>query len=93
MALIVQKFGGTSVGSTSRIKNVAQRVSKWVKGGNQIVVVVSAMAGETNRLFKMISDITDSQTDREIDAVAATGEQVTAGLLSLALKCYLRITS
>ena len=86
MALIVQKFGGTSVGSTSRIKNVAQRVSKWVKGGNQIVVVVSAMAGETNRLFKMISDITDSQTDREIDAVAATGEQVTAGLLSLALK-------
>ena len=83
---MVQKFGGTSVGSSSRIKNVARRISKWVKGGHQIAVVVSAMAGETNRLFQLISEITDSQTDREIDVVASTGEQVTVGLLSLALK-------
>ena len=86
MALIVQKFGGTSVGTPQRIKNVAIRVAKWQKGGHQVVVIVSAMAGETNRLLSLISDITEKHVDSEIDVIAATGEQVTIGLLSLALK-------
>ena len=86
MALIVQKFGGTSVGTPQRIKNVAVRVAKWQKGGHRVVVIVSAMAGETNRLFSLISDITEKHVDSEIDVIAATGEQVTIGLLSLALK-------
>ena len=86
MALIVQKFGGTSVGTPQRIKNVAIRVAKWQKGGHQVVVIVSAMAGETNRLLSLISDITEKHVDSEIDVIAATGEQVTIRLLSLALK-------
>ncbi len=86
MALIVQKFGGTSVATTERIKNVAKRVAKWHRGGHEVVVVVSAMAGETNRLFTLISDVTSNTRDSEIDVIASTGEQVTIGLLSLALK-------
>jgi len=85
MALIVQKFGGTSVGSTERIKNVARRVARWKGQGHQIVVVPSAMAGETNRLIALAKEISPSPDPRELDVVASTGEQVTIGLLSMAL--------
>ncbi len=86
MALIVQKFGGTSVGDTARIKNVAQRIAKWRRAGHGIAVVVSAMSGETNRLLSLISEISSIKNDSEIDVVTSTGEQVTIGLLTLALK-------
>ena len=86
MALIVQKFGGTSVGSTERIKNVARRVAKWKAAGHDIVVVPSAMAGETNRLIALAKEIQADPDPRELDVIAATGEQVTIGLLSMALK-------
>jgi aspartate kinase len=85
MALIVQKFGGTSVASIERIKNVARRVAKWKNAGHDIVVVVSAMAGETNRLIDLAQSIQPRPDPRELDVVAATGEQVTIGLLSMAL--------
>jgi aspartate kinase len=85
MALIVQKFGGTSVGSIERIKNVARRVGKWHAAGHQIVVVPSAMAGETNRLIALAKEIQAHPDPRELDVVAATGEQVAIGLLSMAL--------
>jgi len=85
MALIVQKFGGTSVGSIERIKNVARRVAKWKNAGHDIVVVVSAMAGETNRLIDLAQSIQPRPDPRELDVVASTGEQVTIGLLSMAL--------
>ena len=85
MSLIVQKYGGTSVGSTERIKNVAKRVAKWKGAGHDIVVVVSAMAGETNRLIALAKEIQAHPDPRELDVVAATGEQVTIGLLSMAL--------
>jgi aspartate kinase len=85
MALIVQKFGGTSVGSTERIRNVAQRVAKWRRAGHDIVVVPSAMAGETNRLLALAAEIQPQPEPRELDVVAATGEQVTAGLVAMAL--------
>ncbi len=85
MALIVQKFGGTSVGSVERIKNVARRVAKWKAAGHQMVVVPSAMAGETNRLIALAKEIQPQPDARELDVVAATGEQVTIGLLSMAL--------
>lgn len=85
MALIVQKYGGTSVGSVDRIKNVARRVSKWQRAGHQVVVVVSAMSGETNRLLGLAKEITDNPNPRELDVVASTGEQVTIGLLAIAL--------
>src|SRR3954466_3011380 len=85
MALIVQKFGGTSVGSVERIKNVAQRVAKWHAAGHQIVVVPSAMAGETNRLIGLASQIQAQPDARELDVVASTGEQVTIALLAMAL--------
>jgi aspartate kinase len=85
MALIVQKFGGTSVGSTERIRNVARRVAKWRRAGHHIVVVPSAMAGETNRLLALAAQVQAQPEPRELDVVAATGEQVTAGLVAMAL--------
>ncbi|HET9703295.1 MAG TPA: aspartate kinase [Vicinamibacterales bacterium] len=85
MALIVQKFGGTSVGSVERVKNVARRVAKWKAAGHDLVVVPSAMAGETNRLIALAEAIQKPADARELDVIAATGEQVTIGLLSMAL--------
>jgi aspartate kinase len=90
MALIVHKYGGTSMGSTERIRNVAQRVAKWVRAGHQIVVVPSAMSGETNRLLGLAKELMPNagtaEAMRELDAIAATGEQVSVGLLALALQ-------
>ena len=86
MALIVQKYGGTSVGSVERIKNVAKRVAKWRAAGHDIVVVVSAMSGETNRLIGLAREIQPNPDPRELDQVAATGEQVTIGLAAMALQ-------
>lgn len=86
MALIVHKYGGTSVGSVERIKNVARRVAKWSRAGHQMVVVLSAMSGETNRLIGMAKEIQASPDPRELDVIASTGEQVTIGLLAMALK-------
>ncbi|MCC7039265.1 MAG: aspartate kinase [Burkholderiales bacterium] len=85
MALIVQKYGGTSVGSTDRIKNVAQRVVHHHRQGHQVVVVLSAMSGETNRLLALAKEISSNPSPRELDVIAATGEQVTIGLLAIAL--------
>jgi aspartate kinase len=85
MALIVHKYGGTSMGSTERIKNVARRVAKWHDAGYQIVVVPSAMSGETNRLIGMAKEIMDQPDPRELDMLASTGEQVSVALLSMAL--------
>ncbi|HET9403437.1 MAG TPA: aspartate kinase [Burkholderiales bacterium] len=85
MALIVQKYGGTSVGSPERIKNVARRVARWTALGHQLVVVVSAMAGETNRLIALARDIQPQPDPRELDVMVSTGEQVTIALLSMAL--------
>src|SRR5688572_14835405 len=85
MALIVQKFGGTSVGSVERIRNVARRVAKWKAAGHDLVVVPSAMAGETNRLIALAREVQPHPDPRELDVVAATGEQVTIGLLTMAL--------
>src|SRR5256885_4126126 len=85
MALIVQKFGGTSVGSAERIRNVARRVAKWKAAGHDLVVVPSAMAGETDRLIALAKEIQALPDPRELDVVAATGEQVTIGLLAMAL--------
>ncbi len=86
MALIVQKFGGTSVGSIERIKNVAARALATQAAGNDVVVIVSAMSGETNRLLKLASDLTGMADGREVDALAATGEQVTAALTAIAIQ-------
>ena len=85
MALIVQKFGGTSVGSVERIRNVARRVAKWQAAGHQLVVVPSAMSGETNRLIALAKELQPLPDARELDVVASTGEQVTIGLLTMAL--------
>ncbi len=86
MSLIVQKYGGTSVGSIERIEAVAQRVRASRGAGNQVVVVVSAMSGETNRLIKLAHDITPAPDPREMDVLVSTGEQVTIALLCMALK-------
>ncbi|KGM34797.1 aspartate kinase [Inquilinus limosus] len=86
MARIVQKFGGTSVADVERIKNVARRVQAEVARGNQVSVVVSAMSGVTNQLVKYCNDIAPLHDPREYDAVVASGEQVTSGLLALALQ-------
>jgi aspartate kinase len=86
MALIVHKYGGTSVGSVERIKNVARRIAKWHRAGHQVVVVVSAMSGETNRLIGLAKEIQASPDPRELDVVASTGEQVTIGLVAMALQ-------
>ncbi|MBA2484251.1 MAG: aspartate kinase [Nitrosomonas sp.] len=85
MALYIQKYGGTSVGSTERIKNVARRVAKFHAQGNQVVVVVSAMSGETNRLIALAKEIQKDPEPREMDVIVSTGEQVSIGLLSMAL--------
>ena len=90
MALIVHKYGGTSMGSVERIQQVAKRVAKWARAGHQMVVVPSAMSGETNRLLGLAREIAPAHstlsTLREMDMIAATGEQVSVGLLSLALQ-------
>ena len=85
MALIVQKYGGTSVGSPERIKNVARRVARWKAKGHQLVVVVSTMAGETNRLIALARELQAHPDPRELDVMVSTGEQVTIALLSMAL--------
>ena len=86
MSLIVHKYGGTSMGSVERIKNVARRVAKWRAAGHQVVVVPSAMSGETNRLLGLAREITAMPDGRELDMIAATGEQASSGLLALALQ-------
>jgi aspartate kinase len=86
MALIVQKYGGTSVGNPERIAAVADKVIDWRNRGNDIVVVVSAMSGETNRLLELAGAITERPVPRELDVLLATGEQVTIALLSMALE-------
>ena len=85
MGLIVHKYGGTSVGSTERIRNVARRIAKWHAAGHQLVVVPSAMSGETNRLLGLARELSANPDPRELDVIASTGEQVTIGLLSIAL--------
>jgi aspartate kinase len=85
MALIVQKFGGTSVGSIDRIKNVAKRVARWRAQGHEIILVPSAMAGETNRLIGLAKEISPLPDPRELDVIASTGEQVTIALLAMAM--------
>jgi aspartate kinase len=86
VALIVQKYGGTSVGDVDRIRNVARRCIAAQKAGHDVVVVVSAMAGETNRLLKLVSQVTERPNEREQDVVVATGEQVAIGLVALAIQ-------
>jgi aspartate kinase len=90
MALIVHKYGGTSMGSTERIRSVAKRVAKWSRAGHQMVVVPSAMSGETNRLLGLAKELSPAQgsaeLQRELDMIAATGEQVSVGLLAIALQ-------
>jgi aspartate kinase len=86
MALIVQKYGGTSVGTPERIGNVADKVINWRDRGNDVVVVVSAMSGETNRLIELANQVSEAPVPRELDVLLATGEQVTIALLSMALE-------
>lgn len=86
MALLVQKFGGTSVGTTERIKAVAEKVARFRSEGHDVVVVVSAMSGETNRLIGLANEIMEEPTPREMDVLVSTGEQVTIALLSMALQ-------
>src|SRR6185312_10510900 len=86
VTLIVQKFGGTSVGSIDRIKNVAARALATQAAGNDVVVIVSAMSGETNRLLKLAAELSQTADGREVDALAATGEQVTAALTAIAIQ-------
>lgn len=86
MAFYVQKYGGTSVGSTERIKNVARRVARFHNQGHQIVVVVSAMSGETNRLIALAHEVQENPDPRELDVMVSTGEQVSIALLAMALK-------
>jgi aspartate kinase len=86
MALIVQKYGGTSVGSLERIQNVANKVAKFVDEGHQVVVVLSAMSGETNRLTEMAKTMQERPSKREMDMLLTTGEQVTIALLSMGLQ-------
>ncbi len=85
MAIFVHKYGGTSMGSTERIKNVAKRVAKWHDAGHQVVVVPSAMSGETNRLLGLAKEIMDQPDPRELDMLASTGEQASVALLAMAL--------
>lgn len=85
MAFYVQKYGGTSVGSTERIKNVARRVAKFHSQGHRLVVVVSAMSGETNRLIALAHEVQENPSPRELDVMISTGEQVSIALLAMAL--------
>ncbi len=84
--LIVQKYGGTSVGSIDRMKQVAARCLASAREGHQVAVVVSAMSGETNRLLKLVSELHDDPNDREVDVIVSTGEQVSVGLVALAIR-------
>src|SRR3954463_14495896 len=86
VSLIVQKYGGTSMGSPERIREVARRVARFVDEGHQLVVVPSAMAGETNRLLALAQEVHPDAAPRELDVIASTGEQVSIGLLSIALQ-------
>ncbi len=86
MALIVQKYGGTSIGTVERIQNVAHKIKNWREQGNELVIVVSAMSGETNRLIGLAQQITNHPNPRELDMILTTGEQVTIGLLAIALE-------
>lgn len=86
MALIVQKYGGTSMGTPERIGSVARRVAKFCKHGHQVVVTVSAMSGETSRLIALSRAVSSNPDPRELDVVVSTGEQVTIGLLCMALQ-------
>jgi len=86
VSLIVQKYGGTSMGSPERIREVARRIQRFVREGHQLVVVPSAMSGETNRLLALAKELNPDPGPRELDVIAATGEQVSIGLLSLALQ-------
>ncbi|HKK57202.1 aspartate kinase [Marinobacter sp.] len=86
MSLLVQKFGGTSVGTTARIEAVAEKVARFRGEGHDVVVVVSAMSGETNRLIGLADEIMEEPTPREMDVLVSTGEQVTIALLSMALQ-------
>jgi len=86
MALIVQKYGGTSVGDPARIKNVARRVLETQKSGNKVVVVVSAMSGVTDSLIKLSREVCESPSEREMDVLLSTGEQTTIALLAMALQ-------
>jgi aspartate kinase len=86
LALIIQKYGGTSVGTTERIKAVAERVAATAAQGNQIIVVVSAMAGETDKFVKLASKITDSPDEREMDLLLSSGERVTGALTAMAIQ-------
>ncbi len=86
MALVVQKYGGTSVGTIERIRNVARRVAKTYDDGNDVVVVVSAMSGETNKLVALANEVCEFPSEREYDVLVSTGEQVTIALLSMCLQ-------
>src|SRR5512139_1870654 len=86
MGLVVQKYGGTSVGDIERIRNVASRVIRTRNQGNQVVVVVSAMSGETDKLIRLAQQVTPSPDERELDVLVSTGEQVTIALLAITLK-------
>ena len=86
MARIVQKFGGTSVGSVDRIRHVATKVKREVEAGHEVAVVVSAMAGDTDRLVKLTESVAPLYDAREYDVVVSSGEQVTCGLLAIALQ-------
>ena len=85
MGIMVQKYGGTSVANPERIEAVADRVKRWYDQGHQVVVVLSAMSGETNRLIALAKAISDEPVPREMDVMLATGEQVTIALLAMAL--------
>ncbi|TAG79500.1 MAG: aspartate kinase [Burkholderiales bacterium] len=84
--LVVHKYGGTSMGSIERIKSVAERVAKWHRAGHKVVVVPSAMSGETNRLLGLAKEVSANADPRELDQIASTGEQVSVGLLAIALQ-------
>src|SRR4029453_5527299 len=86
VSLIVQKYGGTSMGSIERIREVARRVARFAREGHQLVVVPSAMAGETNRLLALARELSPEPSPRELDVIASTGEQVSIGLLCIALQ-------
>ena len=86
MALLVQKYGGTSVGDIARIRNVANRVARTRKEGNDVVVVVSAMSGETDRLIRLAQQASETPDPREYDSLISTGEQVSAALLAITLQ-------
>ena len=86
MSLIVQKYGGTSVGSPEKIKAVAERVLNYSRKGHQMVVVLSAMSGETDRLISLANSMQDQPDSREIDVLLSTGEQVTISLFAMAIK-------